>query len=126
MQDNASELAKLSRRLARERKSRLDAEAIAEKGLRELYEKQQYLQLLEKIADAANQSASLGVALHFATKTVCEFTGWVLGHAYLCEPFEDHNRLVSTSIWYASEPSRVQAFRNSTETTDFYSGVGLP
>src|SRR6266849_2128531 len=102
MQDVAGKLAKLSRRLGRERKSRLDAEAIAEKGLRELYERQQQLQLLEQIADAANQSASLPDALHFAIKTVCEFTGWMLGHAYQWELFKDSSRLVSTSIWHAS------------------------
>src|SRR5713226_6857870 len=101
MQDVVGELVKLSRRLGRERKSRLDAEAIAEKGLRELYEKQQQLQLLEKIADAANQSASLRDALHVAIKTVGEFTGWTLGHAYQHEPCEGSSRLVSTSIWHA-------------------------
>src|SRR6266853_956406 len=45
----ADEVAKLSRRLQRERKTRLTAEQIAETGLRELYEKQQQLQVLEKI-----------------------------------------------------------------------------
>jgi signal transduction histidine kinase len=40
----AAKLAKLERRLERERNSRREAEAIAEKGLRELYEKQQQLQ----------------------------------------------------------------------------------
>src|SRR5712691_6650496 len=37
----------------------------------------------------------------------CEFTGWMLGHAFQCERLEDSNRLVSTAIWYASEPDRV-------------------
>ena len=126
MQDGAAELTKLRRRLERERRSRLDAEAIAEKGLRELYDKQQQLILLEGIADAANQNASPRDALHVAIKMVCKFTGWMLGHAYQCEPFEGSNRLVSTSIWHASEPDRVWPFRNLSETSDFAAGVGLP
>src|ERR1700738_4042160 len=126
MQDCAGELAKLRRRLERERRSRLEAEAIAEKGLRDLYERQQQLQLLEKIAEAANPSTSLQDALHLAIKTVCEFTGWTLGHAYQCERCEDSHRLVSTSIWHASQPNRIELFRHLSEATDFDSGVGLP
>src|ERR1700731_3548593 len=126
MESVAGELAKLRRRLDRERRSHLEAETIAEKGLRELYEKQQQLQLLEKIADAANRSTTLRDALHFAIKTVCEFTGWILGQAYQRELVGDANRLVSTNIWHGSEPGRVQPFRDLSETTDFDSGVGLP
>lgn len=126
MQDSAGELAKLRQRLERERRSRLEAEAIAEKGLRELYERQQQLQLLEKIADAANQSTSLHDALHLAIKTVCEFTGWTLGHAYQRELCEGSHRLVPMFIWHASQPNRVEPFRQLSEATNFDSGVGLP
>src|ERR1700730_7868895 len=122
MQDNASELAKLSRRLERERKSRLDAEAIAEKGLRELYEKQQQLQMLEKIAVAANQIASIRDALQFAIATVCQFTGWTVGHAYLSEVDAPVNRLVSTSIWYPADPDAVREFSSATEKTHLDAG----
>src|SRR5437016_9801251 len=120
------EVAKLSRRLERERKSRLDAEAIAEKGLRELYEKQQQLQVLEQIAVAANQTASVRDSLQFAINTVCQFTGWMLGHAYLSEIDGDSTRLASTSIWYASDPALVGEFCSATEKTHFKPGVGLP
>lgn len=50
----ARELDRLGRRLNRERTARLEAETIAEKGLRELYDNQQQLRLLERIATAAN------------------------------------------------------------------------
>src|SRR5438876_11944875 len=99
----AGEIAKLNRRLERERKTRLAAEEIAEKGLRELYEKQQQLQVLEKIAVTANQTASVRDALQFAITTVCQYTGWMIGHAYLCEQEENSKRLYSSSIWYSAE-----------------------
>ncbi len=125
-QDLAAEVAKLSRRLERERKIRLAAEAIAEKGLRELYEKQQQLQVLEKIAVAANQTASVGDALQFSITTICQYTGWMLGHAYLCEQEAHSKRLYSTSIWYSPELERFQEFHDLTEKTHFDPGVGLP
>ena len=79
-EDAAAEVARLKRRLERERRSRLEAETIAERGLRELYEKQRQLQLLEAIAVAANESSSVRDALGFALAEVCRYTGWPLGH----------------------------------------------
>jgi signal transduction histidine kinase/CheY-like chemotaxis protein/HPt (histidine-containing phosphotransfer) domain-containing protein len=122
----ADEIAKLSRRLQRERKTRLAAEQIAETGLRELYEKQQQLQVLEKIAAAANQAASVADALQFAIATICQYTGWMVGHAYLCEQEGPGTRLYPSSIWYLAKPEPLQAFRDLTEKVELDSGVGLP
>jgi signal transduction histidine kinase/DNA-binding response OmpR family regulator len=122
----ADEIAKLSRRLQRERKTRLTAEQIAETGLRELYEKQQQLQVLEEIATAANQTASVADALQFAITTVCQYTGWMVGHAYLCEQEGPVTRLYPSSIWYLAKPEPLQAFRELTEKAELEFGVGLP
>ena len=122
----ADEVAKLSRRLQRERKTRLTAEQIAETGLRELYEKQQQLQVLEKITAAANQTASVADALQFAIATICQYTGWMVGHAYLCEQEGLGTRLYPSSIWYLAKPERLQAFRDLTEKVELEFGVGLP
>ena len=122
----ADEAAKLSRRLQRERKTRLTAEQIAETGLRELYEKQQQLQVLEKIAAAANQTASVEDALEFAIATICQYTGWMVGHAYVCEQEGPGTRLYPSSIWYLAKPERLQAFRDLTEKAELEFGVGLP
>jgi len=122
----ADEAAKLSRRLQRERKTRLAAEQIAETGLRELYEKQQQLQVLEKIAAAANQTASVEDALEFAIATICQYTGWMVGHAYVCEQEGPGTRLYPSSIWYLAKPERLQAFRDLTEKAELEFGVGLP
>jgi hypothetical protein len=48
-QELTTEVTRLRRRLARERLARTEAEAIAERGLRELYEKQRQIELLQAI-----------------------------------------------------------------------------
>jgi hypothetical protein len=73
----------LRRRLERERDARSEAEAIAEKGLRELYENQQQLLLLERIATEANRTNSVEDVLRFTVAEICQFTGWEVGHSYL-------------------------------------------
>jgi hypothetical protein len=120
------ETEKLRRRLQRERKARIEAEIVAEKGLRELYEKQQQLQLLEAVANAANQAISVADALQFAVRTVCQFTGWQVGHAYLVDGTGGEPRLLSTSIWHGVDGERFHDFYQATEAVDFRSGVGLP
>src|SRR5438309_2136899 len=117
---------KLRRRWERERSARLEAEAIAERGLRDLYDKQQQLQLLEAIAVAANQAMSVEDALQFAVTTVCQFTGWPLGHVYLTQVHGGTKRMHSTTIWHGAEMAHVQAFYRVTQETDFDSSAGLP
>lgn len=121
-----TEAVRLRRRLERERQSRLEAEAVAEKGLRELYDKQQQLQLLEAIAVAANETTSVETALQFAVEQVCRFTGWPLGHAHLAKGSSDSPQLLSTSIWHTGEPERFQEFFEATRQMSFTAGVGLP
>ncbi len=124
--DLSREVAKLERRLARERSSRLEAEAIAERGLRDLYEQQQRLRLLEAVAVAANQTTSVQDIMHFAVKTVCEFMQWPLGHAYLVITEDDQKRLRSLGIWHTAEPGRFDEFRKITQEIKFDGGIGLP
>src|SRR2546430_17565235 len=95
----SDEVAKLSRRLQRERETRLAAEQIAETGLRELYEKQKQLEVLEKIPAAANQTASVADALQFAIATICQYTGWLVGHASLSDQDGPGTRLYPSSTW---------------------------
>lgn len=124
--DCAEETERLRRRCERERNARLAAESIAEEGLRDLYEKQQQLQLLEQIAVAANQSTSVEDALRFALTAVCKSTGWPLGHAYVVLPDNGLKRLHSTNVWHGAESEQAQAFVRATEHMDFELGTGLP
>ncbi|WP_044873059.1 EAL domain-containing protein [Pseudomonas sp. LFM046] len=121
-----SEADKLRRRLQREHQARLEAELIAEHGLRELYEKQQQLQLLESIADAANGAASVADGLSFTVNSICQFTNWKIGHAYLTTHVEGEPRLRSTGIWHYADEPRFLNFRAVTEAMEFAPGLGLP
>ncbi|MGH6752595.1 MAG: bifunctional diguanylate cyclase/phosphodiesterase, partial [Bradyrhizobium sp.] len=124
--DHAVETDKLRRRLDRERRARVEAEGIAERGLRELYEKQKQLELLEAVAVFANQAASVRDALRFAIARICEFTGWPLGHVCLVEAVDATPCMVSTNIWCGAEAKSLQGFHQETDRMRYLSGVGLP
>ncbi len=121
-----AEVSRLKQRLERERSARLQAEAIAEKGLRDLYEQQQQLQLLARIAAASNQATAISDVLYFALTQICEFTHWDVGHAYLTCGSGEEIRLQPTSIWHAIDPVRTAEFRRTSEELPLLSGIGLP
>lgn len=119
------EIGKLRRRLERERTARLEAESIAEEGLRGLFARNRQLKLLEAIADAANQALSVDDALESAVRSVCQFTDWQVGHAYVVAGGGSEARLLSTPIWQGAQEG-LREFRQSTEAMDFAPGAGLP
>jgi signal transduction histidine kinase/DNA-binding response OmpR family regulator len=125
-EDFAEETRKWKLRSERDRRARLEAEAIAERGLRELYEKKVQIELLGNIAVAANESTCVEDALRFAIAKICQTTGWTLGHAYCVHSVAEGKRLVSSGIWYGSETERTRAFQIASEATEFDPGVGLP
>jgi signal transduction histidine kinase len=114
----------LRRRLERQRKARLEAEAISERTTRELYERQRELELLETVAVASNAAGTVEESLQAALTHVCRHAGWPLGHAYLID--RDTRELQPTGVWHESESGRFDAFRTLTEATRFQPGVGLP
>ncbi|MGH7823508.1 MAG: histidine kinase dimerization/phospho-acceptor domain-containing protein, partial [Candidatus Binatia bacterium] len=122
---DSSELERLRRRLDRERRARREAESIAERGTRELYERQRELGLLHFIADAANGATSIESALQVAIDQICAYTAWPVGHAYIATN-QAPPTLRTTSIWHLDDPQRFAPFREVTETTDLPLGVGLP
>jgi two-component system cell cycle response regulator len=119
------EVTRLRARLARERSARRQAEVISEAAIRRLYAKQAELELLETVATASNEAASVEEALGVALRRVCAHTGWPVGHGYLLVS-ESDPELVPTTIWQLRDPARFQAFRKVTEATRFQPGVGLP
>jgi signal transduction histidine kinase len=120
------ELQKLKRRAERDRRARLEAEAIAEGGLRELYEKKVQIELLGAIAVVANESTGVEEALRFALAKICQTTGWTLGHAYVVKVVNGGKRLFSTGIWYGSETERTRPFYIASDAATFDPDVGLP
>jgi signal transduction histidine kinase len=120
------EIERLNKRLERERATRLQAETIAEKGLRELYEKQRQLELLAKIAAESNKTGSVAETLQFALTELCRFNNWDFGHAYLTQDDSEIQQLVSAKVWYAPAPTHAEAFLRASEETAFPAGIGLP
>ncbi len=119
------ELADLKIRFEQEHQARLHAEQAAQHGLRELYSKQQHLQLMESIAIAANQARNLPAILSFVLDQICAHTQWTLGHAYLVNPKRpDH--LLPSQIWHSAAPTAVEAFQQLTGQTSYSRGEGLP
>ena len=125
-----AEIARLERRLRREVAARLEAEAIAERGLRDLFQRQQEIALLESMAVAANEAEGVNDAMERALEAMCRYAGWPLGHLWLVAGEQGQEKLDSTSIWY-DEPARdgggpVSELRTHTEMSVFAPGVGLP
>jgi diguanylate cyclase (GGDEF)-like protein len=117
------EIARLQRRLRRETAAREEAEAIAERGLRDLFQRQQEIGLLESIAVAANEAASVEDAMRRALDAVCRYTGWPLGHLLLVRAGAP---LDSTAIWHDDSAGRFDALRTLSETIAFTEAIGLP
>jgi signal transduction histidine kinase/CheY-like chemotaxis protein len=122
----AEEVRKFKRRSDRDRKARLEAEAIAEHGLRELYEKKVQIELLGAIAVAANESTCVEEVLQFALAKICQTTGWPLGHAYIVRPVAEGKRLFSTGAWYGAETECTRPFHVASRAAVFDPGIGLP
>ncbi|MGH8853338.1 MAG: putative bifunctional diguanylate cyclase/phosphodiesterase [Telluria sp.] len=121
-----AEIARLQRRLKREIAARTEAEAIAERGLRDLFQRQQEITLLEHIAVAANEAANVEDAMRRALEAVCDYTGWPLGHLLLVRAAGIGEALDSTRIWHDAAPGQFTALRTLTEDIVFSAGVGLP
>jgi predicted signal transduction protein with EAL and GGDEF domain len=119
------EIARLQRRLRRETAARQEAEAIAERGLRDLFQRQQEISLLEQIAVAANEAASVDDAMRRALDAVCRYTGWPLGHLLLRDG-AGADMLDSTAVWHDESDGRYGALRALTEATGFGDDTGLP
>lgn len=121
-----AEIARLQRRLRRETSARHQAESIAELGLRDLFQRQQEIGLLESIAVAANEAPNVEDAMRRALEAVCRYAGWVLGHLLLVRGDGAGPPFDSTSTWYDASGGRFDQLRAETERTVFTRDNGLP
>lgn len=119
------EIVHLERLLEQERRARVEAETIAQRGLRDLGERQRELTLIQGIITAANEAADVGTIMDFALRRVCKYMDWPAGHVYL--QAEDASRgLVSTDIWYTRPGESLDTLRCNAETACIPPGGGLP
>ena len=84
------------------------------------------LNLLQRVAAAANEAATWQDATRTALALVCAHTGWPMGHALFFPADGPADALVSTGIWHADDPDALAAFRQRTEAMTFPPGVGMP
>lgn len=120
----ADVIRRLEQRLEQEKRARVEAEALGELGMRELYERQQILGLLEAIATASNGDQPLEDTLRFALSRICEFMGWAVGHVYWVA--RDQDRLYSSGIWHGMDGSGRDDFRRATGEVQLWRSRGLP
>ncbi len=117
-------LARAERTAQRERAARLEAERIAEHGLRTLYESKQRLQLLQHITDLANSARTIPEALDAALETICERMSWTVGNVLMVS--DDLTRVEACDIWRATNAADVMAFVEVSRRMRFSRGEGLP
>jgi len=116
---HAAEIEKLTQALVRERDARLQADANAEIRLRQL-------QLLEAIAAAANQAASVEAILQFTVDEICRYTGWPLGHCYRVRKTATRSALASSGVWHGATRAEFAAFRRQSEDPQCQTDLDLP
>ena len=120
---DSEELATLIKRLDRQRRARLAADAISEQATGALYDKQQHLKLLQGIAVAANESPSLDDALQAAVDHICTHLGWPVGHAYLAVGAT--SVVMLSDIWYVEDLRHFESFKQCVEKTLVAPSSGL-
>lgn len=82
------------------------------------------LDLIQSISAAANQADSIFDAMKMATRLICEYTKWPIGHVYYYH--ENDEQLTPTDIWYVEDQEHYSEFINKTKNTNFEYNTGLP
>jgi diguanylate cyclase (GGDEF)-like protein len=79
--------------------------------------------LLQTVATAANEHASLRDAAPAVLREVCSLTGWTLGHVSLCDA--STGRAEPTGLWHVQGPDCHPHFRAARERRAFGPGEEL-
>lgn len=82
------------------------------------------VQLLQKVAVAANEAQTIEKALQACLDYVCNHTGWPIGHVRLV--IDAQGKLVPTGVWHLEHPERFSVFRQVTQNTPSIQARGLP
>ena len=85
------------------------------------------LTLITKLADLDINTLRTEKLLETILESVCEYSGWPIGHAYKVLNFKNEIRLRSTGVWYTNIPENdLKQFIKISEEYEFKSGEGLP
>ena len=82
------------------------------------------VQLLQKVAVAANEAQTIETALQAILDYVCSHTGWPIGHVRLV--IDAYGKLVPTDVWHLERPERFSGFRQVTQNAPTVHPLGLP
>ncbi len=83
------------------------------------------VELLRQVSDAANDTDSPEEALQVVLDSMCEHTGWPLGHALVVGPGTPA-ALASSGLWHDSRRGHFDGFREVEAVARFEIGRGLP
>lgn len=111
------------RRFERERAIRIEAEAIAERGLTALHEQNRRQELLQRVALQANSKATRDETFRYALKAICEHGSWACGSFFVAET-SDAQSLVPSGVCYV-EATELATFVDATSSIRFGYGRGL-
>ena len=96
-----------------------------EEAERALHHKTAVLQLLEAVAVAANESATVEEATRICLDLVCDHTSWPVGHAFL-RSSAPYREFAPTAIWHLDDPERFEPFRAATMSGPLQGDDALP
>lgn len=83
------------------------------------------VELLQRIAVAANKASVVDEAMQVCLDAVCAHTGWPVGHVYVTAD-SGAGELIPTRLWHLDHLERFETFRRVTEVTRLAPGIGLP
>lgn len=100
---------------------------ITERRQAEVQSERQALEsrLMFEIANMAAESDSFETALRKALESICQITGWPVGHAFVV-PAGNPNILRSSGVWVESEKGVAARLQEATSAVTFTPGLGLP
>lgn len=118
--------ARYERRLARERRARLEAESIAETQTTALYQQKRHLELIESITAVANLDNDPRVVIQHALERIAAFIDWPVAHVLSASGRGQRRRITSDGLWVGRDQPGLEPFVRASEDIIFKGAVGLP
>lgn len=91
--------------------------------LRKINDTLQLMKLQQRVAVAANEAESIAEGLQAGIDSICEYTGWPVGHAFIYSTKK--KALVSSGVWQIKDTVRYLSFRQGSEHIAFAPGEGF-
>lgn len=84
-----------------------------------------FVELLQDVAEAANEAAGIEDAMSYALNRICDYTGWKIGHALVLADARQENNQSPVNLWHITDPQRFESFRQASEAIGFVKGKGI-